>query len=944
MDAPKSGLNMEQKCPQCGAELAAGGLGGLCPACMLKQGAADSAPPQDMYGFQPPTVAELAALFPQLEIIRLLGRGGMGAVYQARQPLLDRMVALKILPAQLNRGTDFSDRFTREARALAKLNHPNIVMVYDFGQMNGQPYFIMEFVDGLNLRQLEHEGKLNPAQALQIVPQICEALQFAHDAGIVHRDIKPDNILLDKKGRVKIADFGIAKIVGPGADPAIPVTQGIIGTPHYMAPEQMNRPQSVDHRADIFSLGVVFYEMLTGELPLGKFGPPSSGPKGLRVDVRLDEVVFRALEREPDRRYQHASQVKTAVETIAGTLAANPPGASHSGVTHEALIARDYQLGIRHCLRRGWTLVKSDFWSFVGITALVLALMLVSTSTFGSVGSSQSGSFQGVAVLAMLLTGPLIAGLYLYFLKKIRREPATVETAFSGFSKRFLHLFLASFAVTALTILGFFCFVIPGIYLCVGWLFTLLLVIDKGLDFWPAMELSRKVVHKHWWKVLLLMLVFGGLYLVGFMACGVGIFLAAPVAIAMLVYAYEDMFGLGQPPAPVPVRPLAASPVAPAPAPAIGPAGTMVVPNEFIAPAAAAGGNPPPPVVPPPPLGAVPPAGGLPPRPATNAPGNGKWIIIAAIVGLVGLLLLIALVAVLPSFNFPWGRHQAVHQFGNSSIHFQPVAPLAPSTPLPPLPPRSRAWQALTGRLHQELASVPASFDDFSLASANSSNVVISFAGLQSGLPESAGTPPGGIYVSNEDAVVSLSADKGIQVFDKKDHSHVAFSLPGLHINVNKTGFKSAPAMAGALVGVPANAGSWKFTGTSQLAGVAFTLTNLDLPALLAEGAAMAAQGVVQAASQDVLQSRLEAAETISDASDKDDALKTLAVDAAQAGDFALAKQALEQISDVDVHDPAARRCMQTLVKAGHRKEAMEMAKIIQDTDTRDQALLELAK
>ncbi len=940
MDAPESGLNMEQKCPQCGTELPAGGLGGLCPACMLKQGAADSAPPPEMHGFQPPTVAELAALFPQLEIIRLLGRGGMGAVYQARQPLLDRMVALKILPAQLNRGTDFSDRFTREARALAKLNHPNIVMVYDFGQMNGQPYFIMEFVDGLNLRQLEHEGKLNPAQALQIVPQICEALQFAHDAGIVHRDIKPDNILLDKKGRVKIADFGIAKIVGPGADPAIPVTQGIIGTPHYMAPEQMNRPQSVDHRADIFSLGVVFYEMLTGELPLGKFGPPSSGPKGLRVDVRLDEVVFRALEREPDRRYQHASQVKTAVETIAGTLAPVQPGAAHSGLTPEMLIARDYQLGIRHCLRRAWTLVTSDFWPFAGITALILSLMVVSTSTFGSVGSSQSGSFQGVAVLAMLLTGPLIAGLYLYFLKKIRREPATVETAFSGFSKRFLHLFLASFAVTALTILGFFCFVIPGIYLCVGWLFTLLLVIDKGLDFWPAMELSRKVVHKHWWKVLLLMLVFGGLYLIGFMACGVGIFLAAPVAIAMLVYAYEDMFGLGQPPAAVPVRPLAA-----APAPAVGPAGTMVVPNEFISPAAAApGANPPPPGVPPPPLGAVPPAGGVPPPPAMQAWGKGKWLVIAAIVGLVGLLLLIALVALVPSFMLPMGGHQAVHQFGNASIHFQPVAPLPPSTPLPPLPPRSPAWRSLAGRLHQELSAVPASFDDFSLASANSSNLVISFAGLQSGLPEATGDRPGGIYVSNEDAVVSLSAEKGIQVFDKKDHGHVSFSLPGLHINVNKTGDKSFPGMAGTLVGVPANAGGWKFTGTRQLGGVAFTLTNLDLPALLAESTAVSAQSEVQAASQDVLQARLEAAETISAASDKDEALKTLAVDATQAGDLALAKQALEQISDVDVHDPAARQCMQTLVKAGHRKEAMEMAKIIQDTDTRDQALLELAK
>ena len=175
-------------------------------------------------------------------------------------------------------------------------------------------FFIMEYVDGLNLRQLERVGKLSPREALQIVPQICEALQFAHDEGVVHRDIKPENILLDKKGRVKIADFGIAKIMGREPGVAITETKGAIGTPHYMAPEQVERPQTVDHRADIFSLGVVFYEMLTGELPLGKFAPPS---RKVQVDVRLDEVVLHALEKEPERRYQQVSQVKTAVETIA---------------------------------------------------------------------------------------------------------------------------------------------------------------------------------------------------------------------------------------------------------------------------------------------------------------------------------------------------------------------------------------------------------------------------------------------------------------------------------------------------------------------------------------------------------------------------------------------------------------------------------------------------
>ncbi len=147
----------------------------------------------------------------------------------------------------------------------------------------------MEFVDGLNLRGLIRKGQLKPEEALRIVPQICEALQYAHDEGIIHRDIKPENILLDRRGNVKIADFGLAKLLGTmSPDSALTGSRQVIGTLRYMAPEQMETPLAVDHRADIYSLGVVFYEMLTGELPLGRFAPPS---KKVQVDVRLDEVV-----------------------------------------------------------------------------------------------------------------------------------------------------------------------------------------------------------------------------------------------------------------------------------------------------------------------------------------------------------------------------------------------------------------------------------------------------------------------------------------------------------------------------------------------------------------------------------------------------------------------------------------------------------------------------
>jgi hypothetical protein len=144
--------------------------------------------------------------------------------------------------------------------------------------------------------------------------QICTALQYAHDEGVVHRDIKPENILLNKKGQVKIADFGLAKLLGTAPDKALTMSQAAMGTMNYMAPEQRQNAQNVDHRADIYSLGVVFYEMLTGEVPMGRFEPQS---KKVRVDVRLDEVVLRALEREPARRYQHVSEVKTDVHNVA---------------------------------------------------------------------------------------------------------------------------------------------------------------------------------------------------------------------------------------------------------------------------------------------------------------------------------------------------------------------------------------------------------------------------------------------------------------------------------------------------------------------------------------------------------------------------------------------------------------------------------------------------
>ncbi|MGE0755903.1 MAG: serine/threonine-protein kinase [Pirellulaceae bacterium] len=264
--------------------------------------------------FTPPKPAALAPYFPQLEILDLIGHGGMGAVYKARQRGLDRIVALKILPPDAGLDPSFAERFQREAKALGRLNHPHIVAIYDSGQAGGLYYFLMEYVDGVNLRQAIQARTLTPPQALAIVPQICDALQYAHDQGVVHRDIKPENILLDARGQIKIADFGLARLLGQvEGTSTLTATHQVLGTPRYMAPEQMEGTHAVDHRADIYSLGVVFYELLTNELPLGRFAPPS---RKVQLDVRLDEVVLRTLEKEPSLRFQQASEVKSALETI----------------------------------------------------------------------------------------------------------------------------------------------------------------------------------------------------------------------------------------------------------------------------------------------------------------------------------------------------------------------------------------------------------------------------------------------------------------------------------------------------------------------------------------------------------------------------------------------------------------------------------------------------
>jgi predicted Ser/Thr protein kinase len=344
-------------------------------------------PTSDYPGFSAPAIEELAPHFPHLEILEMLGQGGMGAVYKAKQRNLDRLIALKILPHDAA-DHGFTERFTREARTLAKLSHPGIVAVHDFGTSGDYHWFVMEFVDGVNLRQARKAGTLTPAAALAIVPQICEALQYAHDAGVVHRDIKPENVLLDAKGRVKIADFGLAKLVGRPDRSQLTGTHQAMGTPHYMAPEQWEKPLEVDHRADIYSLGVVFYEMLTGELPLGRFAPPSTK---VQVDVRLDDVVLKTLEKEPERRYQQASQLKLEVENISSPTFRPAPIAAP-------------KLPVQRSFFRQVLLLPLII-AFVGILALVVYSLFPSDSWDAGVRQN----ITAVTVIAIWISGCVLA-------------------------------------------------------------------------------------------------------------------------------------------------------------------------------------------------------------------------------------------------------------------------------------------------------------------------------------------------------------------------------------------------------------------------------------------------------------------------------------------------------------------------------------------------------
>lgn len=369
MDAPESS-NPPPEAPPAGEVLTPVEAG-----CLLELGAEalETRPlTGPRRGWEPPSVAAVQALLPQVEVTQFLARGGMGAVYRGFQRSLRREVAVKILPPELAQGGEdlqFAERFRQEAQAMARLSHPNIVAVFDAGEVRlpevaagglgdgetGRPgegetgsggdgeagkapagpeatllYFVMEFVEGTDLAQvLAREGRMAPGRAVPILTAVCEALAFAHEEGIVHRDIKPSNVMLDRRGRVKVADFGLAKALN--LETTVMTRSDVtLGTADFVAPEVLVPRAVVDARADLYAVGVMLYQMLTGRLPRGRFDPPGTLVPGL--GRAFDAIVDRAMQADPAKRQASALELKRELEAA---LRALPAGAAVLAVRPE---------------------------------------------------------------------------------------------------------------------------------------------------------------------------------------------------------------------------------------------------------------------------------------------------------------------------------------------------------------------------------------------------------------------------------------------------------------------------------------------------------------------------------------------------------------------------------------------------------------------------------
>ena len=325
------------QCPFCLMWLARGGLEQCPDDSMSTEHCSGPASGLAVSGFDKPAAQQpdqdlewLQDSLRQYEDFTFVGRGGVARVYRARERGGGRDVAIKLLVNPTAESGAVSDRFRFEAEILRKLRHPAIVTAFDFGESDGRLYLVMEYLSGITLRRLIAANQLSPKQSIVIAHEICGALQYAHSQDIVHRDIKPDNIIVAEHGNefgsrvvsrtdsrnslVKLTDFGLARQCEAASDAARFTQSGhILGTPYYMAPEQRYNAQQVDHRVDIYAVGVLLYEMLTGTLPVVMSDPPSQLTE---VDEGIDEIVFQCLATDPEYRIQTVEELSNQLESV----------------------------------------------------------------------------------------------------------------------------------------------------------------------------------------------------------------------------------------------------------------------------------------------------------------------------------------------------------------------------------------------------------------------------------------------------------------------------------------------------------------------------------------------------------------------------------------------------------------------------------------------------
>jgi serine/threonine protein kinase len=289
------------------------------------------------FKWEPPTPEKLAQLLPQYHIEALIGRGGMGAVYKGMQKALERPVAIKILPPEVDdEDASYTERFKNEAKIMARLAHPAIVGVHDFGETsNGLLYFVMEFIDGTDIHQMiASQGRLPPEHALAITAHVCDALAYAHRHGVVHRDIKPSNVLINLEGQVKVADFGLAKAQDTSQSSGLTKTGLAMGTPDYVAPEALMLGVQTDGRADLYAVGVMLYQMLTGQVPRGMFEMPS---KLTGCDPRFDAIVAKAMKYDREERYPTATGLRRDLDVILTAPLVQSGGQSSAAIPKAAM-------------------------------------------------------------------------------------------------------------------------------------------------------------------------------------------------------------------------------------------------------------------------------------------------------------------------------------------------------------------------------------------------------------------------------------------------------------------------------------------------------------------------------------------------------------------------------------------------------------------------------